>query len=119
MRIFKREPKFIIAACPKCNGPLELDTNYETAHCKECGMQYIVQNVDKKKRQNSGKFEMLMDFIEKERDLRRKDKVEKDKVKQEQKIKEDKNSKVILIVLGITIFVIIVTILILSNIGIK
>ena len=118
MKLFNREPKFIIAQCPKCGGPLELDTNYETAHCQDCGMQYIVQNVDKKKKQKKTNFEMVMDFVERERDLKRKDKVERDKQKAIVEKQDQKNATIIVIVCGIIVFAMITTIIILTSLGI-
>lgn len=118
MKLFNREPKFIIAQCPKCGGPLELDTNYETAHCQDCGMQYIVQNVDKKKKQKRTNLEMIMDFVERERDLKRKDRVERDKIKQVEDKQTRKDSIIIAIVCGAIVFTMITAIIILTSLGI-
>lgn len=70
------------------------------------------------KKQKRTKFEMLMDFVEKGRDLKRKDKVEKDKIKQEEKMIERKNEKLIFIVCAISFFIIMITITILVSLGI-
>ena len=118
MKIFNKEPKFIIAQCPKCGGSLELDTNYETAYCQNCGMQYIVQNVDKKKKPKRTNFEMIMDFVERERDLKRKDKIELDKEKTIREKQDQKNATIIAIICGIIVFVIIATLIILTSLGI-
>ena len=118
MKLFNRDPKFFIAQCPKCGGPLELNTNYETAHCQNCGMQYIVKNVDKKKKQKRTNFEMVMDFVERERDLKRKDKIEHDKEKAIQEKQDQKNAIIIAIVCVIIVFITIATLIILTSIGI-
>lgn len=46
--LFNKQPKLVVMECQKCSGALELDSNYETAHCTQCGFQYVVQNIDKK-----------------------------------------------------------------------
>ena len=56
-------------------------------------MQYIVQNVDKKKKPKRTNFEMIMDFVERERDLKRKDKIELDKEKTIREKQDQKNRK--------------------------
>ena len=50
MKVFSKEPKFMICECVKCGGPLEMDANFETAYCENCGRTYVVRNVDKKKK---------------------------------------------------------------------
>lgn len=82
MGIFKKKIQFVAAICPECQGHLELDANLETAFCQYCGAQCIVENAKKKKEKKQGKFEMLLGFIERQQDLRRKDRVEKQKKKE-------------------------------------
>lgn len=118
MKLFKKEPKFIIAQCPKCEGALELDTNYETAYCTNCGMHYIVQNVDKKKREKRRNFEMVMEFLERERHLKRKDKAEKDKEKIIIEKQNQKNSMIVGITCIVITLIIIISIVMLTSIGI-
>ena len=118
MVIFDKNPKFIITQCLKCEGPLELDTNFETAHCQNCGMQYLVQNVNKKKKAKRTKFEMIMDFVERERDLKRKDKVEQDKRKEIIDKENRKNALIISIICGVVLLMIIVSLMIMTSIGI-
>jgi DNA-directed RNA polymerase subunit RPC12/RpoP len=115
MKFFYKDPKFILVECRKCGGPLELDTNYETAHCTICGMQYLVQNVDKKKRIKRTRFEMVMDYVEKERDLKRRDNLEKTKIKQEKEVIEQKRVSRILLIYGIIFILMMVTGIILSS----
>ena len=86
MKLFTKEPKFMSCECIKCGAPLELDVNYETAFCEKCRMTYVVRNVDKKKRRKRSNFEMVIDFIERERDLKRKDRIEIQKEKKEKEL---------------------------------
>lgn len=75
MGLFTRKIKFISAVCPNCKGNLELDANLETAFCQYCGAQCIVQNAPKKQRKQT-KLEIVLDFVERQQTLRRKDKQE-------------------------------------------
>ena len=81
-------------------------------------MQYIVRNVNKKKKQKRTNFEILIDFVERERDLKRKDKVEREKQTLLKEREEEKNGKVIAIVCAIIAFTIIISIVVLTSIGI-
>ena len=76
MGIFKKQIKFVSAICPECKGHLELDSSLKTAFCQYCGAQCIVENAPKKEKKQ-GKLEMVLNFIERQQDLRRQDKQEK------------------------------------------
>ncbi len=89
MSIFKKQIKFISAICPECKGHLRIDSNLETAFCQYCGAQCIVENAQKKTKKQS-KFELLLDFIERQQTLRREEKREQQRrvEREEQKNKE-------------------------------
>lgn len=118
MKIFSKEPKFMTCECIKCGGPIEMDANYETAYCERCRMTYVVRNVDKKKRRKRSRFEMVMDFIERERDLKRKDKIEFQKETKEMELKDKKETNRLFIGLFIFLIVMLVTIVLLTSLGI-
>lgn len=122
MNIFKKKkPELTAVLCSQCGGPLELDANYETAHCQICGTQHVVHNFYKKKRQKRTNFEMVIDFIEKERDYKRKDRVEKKKIKTEQAQiarEESKKANKYLLIFGIIFGVLMIVLFVLTEIGV-
>jgi len=87
MGIFKKQVKFVSAICPECKGHLELDSKLETAFCQYCGAQCIVQNAPKPQKKQS-RLETVLAFIERQQDLRRQDKQEK-----QRKLDEEKHQK--------------------------
>ena len=92
MNIFKKQIKFVAAVCPNCKGNLQLDANLETAFCQYCGAQCIVENTRKKhKKQNA--LELLLDFIERQQDLRRQDKRERERKIEEQAQQQNQHLK--------------------------
>ncbi len=87
MNIFKRKIKFVSAICPKCGGNLELDSTLETAYCQYCGSQCIVENAVRKKKETS--LDKVIAFIERQQDLKRKDRVIKQKQLEVEKRKSE------------------------------
>lgn len=76
MGIFKKQINFISAICPECKGNLTLDANMETAFCRHCGAQCVVENSPKKAKKQ-GKLETVLGFVERQQALRRQDKQER------------------------------------------
>ena len=101
MGLFKKI-KFISAVCPNCKGNLELDANLETAFCQYCGAQCIVENAPKKQRKQT-KLEIVLDFVERQQSLRRKDKQDEqrkreyaiEKRERERKAEEERQRKLL------------------------
>lgn len=91
MSIFKRKIEFVSAICPECGGNLELDATLETAYCQYCGAMCIVKNAQKKKKETS--LDKVIGFVERQQDLRRKDRVEIQKRKDEEKRKAEEEQK--------------------------
>ena len=89
----KKEPRFISAKCPECQGGLELDANFETAVCQSCGMQCIVENVIKKESKKATSLDKIITFVNHRQDLRRKDNIEKQLRKNEEKKKNEDTIK--------------------------
>ena len=89
MKLFKsKKPEFIAAICPECGGKLELDDNFETAFCTECGAHCIVENVVKKsKLKKQTNLDKIIGYIERRQDLRRKDRAER-VARQERQLKK-------------------------------
>ncbi len=106
MGILSKKPIYTRASCDECGGPLELDMNFETAYCNDCGMQFTIHNLKKKKRQKVSSFDRVMDYVEAGRTLKRKDKLDKRERKEIEKKREDRNS--IRILIGVSIFLIII-----------
>lgn len=93
MNIFNKKPEFIAATCQKCGGRLELDVNFEVAYCSECGTQSIIRNA--KKRVKRTPLDKIIEFTEKQCNVRRQDhqqaiKLEEEKKKEKNKIREKK-----------------------------
>lgn len=135
MALFNRNPKFISAKCPECNGNLILDSNIETATCSKCGNHCIVQNLQKNRNKNS--LDKVIGFVERQQNLKRKDKIEKAKnnvntavakminfvenqqaQKNEKEKKANKNALIIASIAGIVLAIIITTLIILEHFGI-
>ena len=115
MSIFKKKVNFIAAICPKCNGHLELDSKMETAFCQYCGTQCVVENAPKKKKKH-GKLEMVLDFFERQQNLRRQDKQEQQRRLEEEQRKHKEEVKrywwvYVLVLIGIFGFLMIMSIL--------
>ena len=92
MGIFKKQIKFVSAICPECKGHLELDANLERAFCQYCGAQCIVENAPKKERKQT-KLETVLDFVERQQNLRRQDKREEQRRKDEEAKKQAEFTK--------------------------
>lgn len=134
MALFNRKPKFLSAKCPECNGNLILDSNMETATCSKCGNQCIVQNLQKNRNKNS--LDKVIGFVERQQNLKRKDKLEKaknddsavDKIinfvekqqakKNEKEKKANKNATIIASIAGIILAIIIITMILLKHLGV-
>lgn len=120
MGIFKKDVKFIAAICPECKGHLELDANLETAFCKHCGAQFIVENAPKKQKKQ-GKLEMVLNFFERQQDLRRQDKKERQrKIDEEERKRKNHIKKFwwIYVLIGFAFFAFLFTIIILEGQGV-
>jgi len=92
MGFFKKQVKFVSAICPECKGHLELDANLERAFCQYCGAQCIVENAPKRKQKQSD-LERVLDFVERQQNLRRQDKQEKQRRKDEEARKEAEHNR--------------------------
>ena len=106
----------------------------ETATCSKCGNQCIVQNLRNNRNKNS--LDKVIGFIERQQNIKRKDKVEKaknndstaDKIinfvekqqaqKNEKEKKANKNALIIASIAGIVLAIIITTMVILEHFGI-
>ena len=120
MGIFKKQVKFVSAICPECKGHLELDSKLETAFCQYCGAQCIVENAPKKQKKQS-KLETVLDFIERQQDLRRQDKQERQRrIDEEERKRKDHLKKYwwAYVLIGVAFFAFILTMAILENQGI-
>ena len=92
MGLFKKRVNFISAICPECKGHLELDGNLERAFCQYCGAQCIVENLQKKERKRTN-LETVLDFVERQQNLRRQDRQERQRRKDEEERKEEEFRK--------------------------
>ncbi len=90
MGIFRKKIKFVAAICPECDGRLQLTSNMEVAYCPKCGAQCIVEDVPNKKK---GKLETILGFVERQQEIKRKEKEDKLKRKAEEKIKQEEQAK--------------------------
>ena len=115
MGIFEKKVKFVSAICPECKGRLELDSNFERAFCQYCGAQCIVENAPKRKQKQSN-LETVLDFVERQQNLRRQDEQERQRRKDEEERKQAEHTKkylwaYILLLVAIMAFGLIVAIL--------
>ncbi len=92
MGLFSKKVKFVSAVCPECKGHLELDSKLETAFCQYCGAQCIVKNAPSSK-QNQGKLETIISFVERQQALKRQDKQEKQRKIEEEERKQKEHFK--------------------------
>ncbi len=92
MGFFKKGIKFVSATCPECKGHLELDANLERAFCQYCGAQCIVENAPKKA-QKKNNLETVLDFVERQQNLRRQDKREQQRRKDEEERKQAEQNR--------------------------
>ena len=83
MNIFNKKVEFIAAVCPKCGGRLELDVNFEVAYCSNCGTQCIIRNAKKRVKRSS--LDKILEFAEKQNNVRRHDIQEYQRKKNEKK----------------------------------
>ena len=88
MSVFNKQPKFVAATCPKCGGVLELDSNFEVAYCSECGTQCVIQNLKKKKMKKTS-LDKVIDFVERQQQIKRQDKIEKKQKEEEEQKKAE------------------------------
>lgn len=123
MNLFKKEIKVTKLSCLECNKPLEIDSNFETAFCSNCGAKYVVENIKHRSRKKS-KYEITLDFIEKQQNILRKEKIERQRQKEEKEIESKENEKKkdipwwgYVIIVGV-LFAFITTFMILENKGI-
>lgn len=93
MSIFKKEPKFVAAICPQCGGNLEMDSTLQTAFCQSCGAHCLMENVKKQKQKNPTAMQSIIGFVERQQELRRKDKAEKRQREEEEKKKHEAQIK--------------------------
>ena len=120
MSIFKKRIKFVSAICPECKGHLELDSNLKTAFCQYCGAQCVVENAPKKEKEQ-GKLEMILNFLERQQNLRRQDKQERQRRIDEENHKSKEHFKKywwVYVLIFIAIFAYITAMAILDNQGI-
>ena len=115
MGLFKKQVKFISAICPECKGHLELDGNLERAFCQYCGAQCIVENVQRKERKRTN-LETVLDFVERQQNLRRQDKQEQQRRRAEEEKKSEEFRKkhlwiFIALMVGVMVFGLVVSIL--------
>ena len=75
MNFFKKKVSFTSAICPRCGENLTLVSSLEIAFCQNCGAQCIVENVTKKSSKTT--FDKIIYFVERQQEIRRKEKVEK------------------------------------------
>ena len=73
----KKKPTFIAAVCPRCNANLEMDIELETAFCTNCNAPCIIENAERKSKKRPKKaLDSVIDFVERQQALNRKDKEE-------------------------------------------
>ncbi len=91
MALFKRKIEFVSAICPKCQGNLRLNTKMDRATCEHCGAECIVENTSKQSRKQ-GKLELVFDFIERQQEIRRQGKQERQEAKKEERKRERRST---------------------------
>lgn len=90
INIFKKKASFIACECPKCGGNLELDSEMKLAFCKECGVQCVVADLPRRHEKKKTNLETVISFVERQQNLYRQDKIEKQKL---QEIEDKKNAE--------------------------
>ena len=71
----KKKPNFIAAVCPRCNANLEMDAELETAFCTNCNAHCIIENAERKSKKRPKKaLDSVLDFVERQQAIRRKEK---------------------------------------------
>lgn len=74
----KKVSKFISVNCPECQGHLDLDENIETALFQNRKKQSIEENVIRRENEVFS-LDKNIAFVERQQNLRRKDRIEKRK----------------------------------------
>ncbi len=108
MGLFRKKINFVSAICPNCKGNLKLDTKLERAICQHCGAESIIENTPKQQKQQ-GRLELVLDFIERQQEVRRQDKkerqIKKEELKKEQEKQERRTTWIAVLLLGVTLVV--------------
>ena len=127
MGLFKKQIKFVSAICPECKGHLELDSSLTKAFCQYCGAQCVVENAPKNAKKRSG-LETVLEFVERQQDLRRQDRRERERAEEERERAMEESDReqrenlrkywYIYLISGLVFFGCIITMLILSKQGI-